>query len=143
MKRTIAYKKQSAGIPYIILTLLGAVLLISAIAEKEIRMILLCAVLVLVSAVLSVQFLLLPSEIIILSGDGTLILPRGITVPLDSVCAVSCKRARAKGLRYRWGSVILSTHLETYKFGFVADCEDVTICLNQLIREAKQATAAE
>ncbi len=137
MRKTIAYKKQSAGILYIIVTLLGTILLISAITAKEIPLILISAVLVLTSLILSVQFLRLPSEIIILSDDDMLILPKGVTIPLDSVIEVSCKRASAKGLKYRWGSVTLSTYSEKYKFDFVDDCENVTIQLNKLVRKAK------
>ncbi|MBQ3489425.1 MAG: hypothetical protein IJA86_02420 [Clostridia bacterium] len=138
MKKTIAYKKQSIGILYIILTVFGAIFSISAITEKDMPLILIGALLLIISMVLSIQFLLLPSDIIILSDDDTLILPRGVTVPLDCVSEVSFKRASAKGLRYRWGSITIFTYSDTYKFGFVADCENVAIQLNKLIRKVQK-----
>ena len=138
MRTTIAYKKHSAGIVYIILTFVGVMLLISAIAEKLIPMGIIGGLLTVVSAVLSIRFLMLPSNIIVLSDDDTIILPKGITVPLDSISDVSYRRASAKGIQYRWGSVTVSTYYGSYKYGFVADCEDVSKQLTQMVFEAKQ-----
>ena len=138
MRTTIAYKKYSAGIVYIILTFVGVMLLISAIAEKLIPMGIIGGLLTIVSAVLSIRFLMLPSNIIVLSDDDTIILPKGITVPLDSISDVSYRRASAKGIQYRWGSVTVSTYYGSYKYGFVADCEDVSKQLTQMVFEAKQ-----
>ena len=138
MRTTIAYKKYSAGIVYIILTFVGVMLLISAIAEKLIPMGIIGGLLTVVSAVLSIRFLMLPSNIIVLSDDNTIILPKGITVPLDSISDVSYRRASAKGIQYRWGSVTVSTYYGSYKYGFVADCEDVSKQLTQMVFEARQ-----
>ena len=138
MRTTIAYKKHSASIVYIILTFVGVMLLISAIAEKLIPMGIIGGLLTVVSAVLSIRFLMLPSNIIVLSDDNTIILPKGITVPLDSISDVSYIRASAKGIQYRWGSVTVSTYYGSYKYGFVADCEDVSKQLTQMVFEAKQ-----
>lgn len=142
MRTTIAYKKYSAGIVYIILTFVGVMLLISAIAEKLIPMGIIGGLLTVVSAVLSIRFLMLPSNIIVLSDDNTIILPKGITVPLDSISDVSYRRASAKGIQYRWGSITLSTYYGSYKYGFVADCEDVAKQLTQMVFEAKQKNRA-
>ena len=138
MRTTIAYKKHSAGIVYIILTFAGVLLLISAIAEKLIPMGIIGGLLTVVSAVLSIRFLMLPSNIIVLSDDNTIILPKGITVPLDSISDVSYRRASAKGIQYRWGSITVSTYYDSYKYGFVADCEDVSKQLTQMVFEARQ-----
>ena len=138
MRTTIAYKKYSAGIVYIILTFVGVMLLISAIAEKLIPMGIIGGLLTVVSAILSILFLMLPSNIIVLSDDNTIILPKGITVPLDSISDVSYRRASAKGIQYRWGSVTVSTYYGSYKYGFVADCEDVSKQLTQMVFEARQ-----
>ena len=138
MKTTIAYKKHSAGIVYIALTFIGVVMLISSIAEKLLPLGITAALLTLISVILSIQFLSLPSDIIVLSEDGSLILPKGVTVSLESVSDVSYRRASAKGIQYRWGSLTLSTYYGNYKFGFVADCENAAKQLTQLVFEAKQ-----
>ena len=140
MRTTIAYKKHSAVIPYVILTVVGVMLLISAITEELLPFGIMGALITIISAVMSIRFLSLPSDIIVLSEDGSLILPKGVTVSLESVSDVSYRRASAKGIQYRWGSITLSTYYGSYKFGFVADCEDVAKQLTQMVFEAKQKT---
>ena len=138
MRTTIAYKKHSAGILYIILSVVGVMMLISAITEKLLPVGIIGALLTIISAVLSVRYLSLPSDIIVLSEDGSLILPKGVTVSLESVSDVSYRRASARGIQYRWGSITLSTYFGSYKYGFVSDCEDVAKQLTQMVFEAKQ-----
>ncbi len=140
MRTTIAYKKHSAGVLSIILTIVGVMLLISAITEKLLPMGIIGAMLTIISAMPSIRFLSLPSDIIVLSDNGTLILPKGVTISLESISDVSYRRASAKGIQYRWGSITLSTYYGSYKFGFVADCEDVAKQLTQMVFEAKQKT---
>ena len=138
MRTTIAYQKHSAGILYIILTFVGVMMLISAITEKILPLGIMGALLTIISTVLSIRFLSLPSDIVVLSEDGTLILPKGVTVSLESISDVSYRRASAKGIQYRWGSITLSTYYGSYKYGFVADCEDVAKQITQMVFEAKQ-----
>ena len=138
MRTTIAYKKHSAGILYIILTFVGVMMLISAITEKILPLGIMGALLTIISTVLSIRFLSLPSDIVVLSEDGTLILPKGVTVSLESISDVSYRRASAKGIQYRWGSITLSTYYGSYKCGFVSDCEDVAKQITQMVFEAKQ-----
>ena len=138
MRTTIAHKKHSAGIFYIILTFVGVMLLISAITEKLLPLGIIGALLTVISAVFSIRFLSLPSNIIVLSEDGDLILPKGVTVSLESVSDISYRRASARGIQYHWGSITLATYYGSYKFGFVAECEDVAKQLTQLVFEAKQ-----
>ena len=140
MRTTIAYKKHSAGILYIILTFVGVMLLVSAITEKLLPLGIIGVLLTIISVILSIRFLSLPSDIIVLSEDGSLILPKGVTVSLESVSDVSYRRASAKGIQYRWGSITLLTYYGSYKYGFVADCEDVAKQLTQMVFEAKQKT---
>ena len=143
MKKVIAYKKQSAGILYIICTVFFILILAKVIGSTEMTgedvfLILSLSVITVSALVLSVQFLLLPSELIILANQQTLILPKGVTVSLDSIDEVTFKRATAKGARYRWGSVTILTREGKYKIHYVTDCQDVAIKLNQLARKAKK-----
>ena len=139
MRVTLACKKRSVGIIYIILSVVGIAMLISGISDKNYLVVVCGVIFAIMGAVLSVQYLLLPSNIIILS-DGVLILPKGVTVSLDSISDVSYRRASASGIRYRWGSITISTYHGVYKYGFVADCEAVSKRLTQLVYEAKRKT---
>ena len=124
---------------YIILTVVGMIMLIYAITEKFLPTGIIGALLTVSGGVWSFIFLSLPSDIIVLFEDS-LILPKGVTVPLESIIDVSYKRASAKGVQYRWGSITLLTYYGSYKYGFVADCEDVAKQLTQMVFEAKQKT---
>ncbi|MBR2461102.1 MAG: hypothetical protein IKB34_07740 [Clostridia bacterium] len=136
--KTLAHKKISVGIMYILLAILGAFFIAVSVTYKNIQFGMMGTILAAVCTVLSIQFLLLPSDVIVLSGDNTLILPKGIAVPLSSVVEVSYKCARGKGIRYRWGTVILSTYLGRFKLGFVADCSDVAEEICRLADEANK-----
>ena len=142
--KVIAYKKQSAGILYIICTVFFILILAKAIESTEMTgedvfLILSFSVITVSALVLSVQFLLLPSELIALANQQTLILPKGVTVSLDSIDDVTFKRTTAKGVRYRWGSVTIFSREGKYKIHYVADCQDVAIKLNKLARKAKKS----
>ena len=137
MQTTIAYKKHSVGILYIVLTVVGIFCFLYGLIGERFPTWLFGAVLAVVSGVLSVQYLMLPSDIIALSEDNSLILPKGETIPMEALNDVSYKCARGKGIQYRWGSITLSTRYGVYKFGFVADCEDVAKTLTRMMYAAK------
>jgi len=84
-----------------------------------------------------VQYLRIPSDIIVLSENNSLLLPKGEVIPMEAVNDVSCKCARGKGIRHRWGSVTLATRYGVYRFDFVADCEDVAEVLTRMMYAAK------
>lgn len=140
MKKVIAYKKQSAGIIFIICTIFWLLILIKALESNgnDILFILIFSALSIIALIGSVHFLLLPSKLIILTNHQILILPKGITIPLNSIKDVSCKRFTLKGCPYRWGSVTILTDTGKHKIHYVADCQNVTIQLNKLVRKAKR-----
>ena len=109
--------------------------------EKDILAIAGLSVICLISSISSVHFLLLPSELIVLANHQTLILPKGVTVSLDSVSKVSFLRSSGKGISYRWGSVTIFTYSGKHKIRYVADCQNVAIQLNKLVRNAKRNQA--
>ena len=137
MKKTIAYKKHSAGIVYIILAIIGIACTLYGIMGADSPFVIVGIITAACGIILSLQYLSTPSQIIILGENDTLILPDGVTLPLSEVTDVSYRRASARGIQYRWGSVKLSTHSNTYKFGFVAECEDVAKELTHLMYNAK------
>ena len=140
MKIIIAKKSHSAWIQYMFVTVVGLANLIIALVigiEDGVPIFLIAALLCIVGGILFVRYLLLPSEIIALTEDNQLILPKGVTIPLEAVTDVSYKRAQAKGFQYRWGKITLETRMGTYKYDFVADCEEVAKHLTRQMYAAK------
>ena len=137
MRTTLAYKKHSAGAIYIIITIIGAISTLAGVATDDIKFLIMGISLVIAGGIFAVQYLTLPSEIIVLCEDGTLLLPKGVSINIADLIDISYRRASARGIQYRWGSVTLSTRLSSYKFGFVADCEDVAKQLTDLMHKQK------
>ena len=138
MKKTIAYKKQSAGILYIVITFVGIGVLVAGVASHHTIATLMGVLIAILGGVFAVQFCSLPSRIIVLTDNETLLLPKGKSVPLGTIHDVSYSRASARGIQYSWGSVTISTYSDTYKYGFVANCEDVAKELTRLMYDTQK-----
>lgn len=135
---TVIARKSLVGITYIIATVISVFMLIRAILNESKSVIIATAIFTAVCLVLSIQYLLIPSNIIRLTDDYNLILPKNAVIPLESVNEVSYNRAFAKGIQYSWGSITLCTSSGKYKFGFVSDCENVADRLTRLANTAKR-----
>lgn len=85
-----------------------------------------------------VLFCRTPAEIITVDREGVLRLPNDVMLDPADLTDVSYKRARGKGFQYRWGEIILCTHIDSYKFNFVDDCEQVAKELTRMMYESKK-----
>ena len=141
MNITVARKCHGAGITYILVAIFGFVCLIFALASNAEDVIAMTvsmgAPCFILGGIWSVRYLLLPNEIISLTENNQLLLPRGVMIPLESLIDVSYKRASAKGMQYKWAKIFLQTRDHTYKFDFVADCEAVAKHLMRQMYVAK------
>ena len=136
--RTIAYKSSASIVATVIMMFIGVGILILGITFKNFWAGLLGALLIGIVVFGGICFFSLPHKLIVLSDDGKLILPRGKVVPLDSVTNVFCQQQMLKGgSLLSWGSVTISTYSGTYRYGSVANCEDVAKELTRLMNEAK------
>ena len=137
MKKIIAKKKHSAGVMFILLTLLGVGLLILGIAF-DIKILLFMGAVFAVGCVgFVVWYFTVPSEIITLDENRNLILPKGVVIPLRDITEVSSFEAWNHRTKYTWGTVTIETKTRKYKYGFVADCAEVEKRLNDLRRGKK------
>lgn len=75
--RVLMYKKHSAGIMYMVLTVIGLGLIATGITRGQIPLGVIGVPMTVLCAILSYRYLLLPSNIIELSDENTLILPGG------------------------------------------------------------------
>ncbi len=138
MKTTIAYKEKNLWIAYLFITLLGSVCFVGEMRENLFNVI--CGLLLaIVGVVFAVRYFLIPSQIMVLSCDScTLILPKGVTVPLNSIKSVSYQRSGQGRMVQNWGSVTIYAYTGTYIYGFVANCEEVAKELTRLMHETKK-----
>lgn len=143
MNVTIAHKAHGAGCMYIIVAVLGLISIIYGFIgqSSSLGFILIGVVATVLCSFYSFRYLSLPSAIIVLTDNNTLLLPKGVTVALEELCDVSYKRASAKGIQYRWGAITLTTRSGVYKYDFVCDCEEVSKHLTRQMYAIKYGSA--
>lgn len=143
MKEIVAIRKFGAGMLYVAITSIGlAILLLGAIFGSWPAAVL-GGAFILICIYLVVDFLRTPSVVAWIDGDGELNLGRVGKIKPSEICDVSYRRASAKGIQYKWGSLTVTTYAGRYKYGFVADCEDAAKRLTELMHEAKYSTEKE
>ena len=84
-----------------------------------------------------VKYILTPYEIIKADENGILYLPKGVRIDPRDIVDVSYRRARAKGINYKWGKIIIATRVERYTFDYVEDCEEVSKKLTRIMYRIK------
>lgn len=124
--------------------LLFGLVIIAAAFTKEFEAhylipILLAIVIIAVFSYNIVKYLRLPYEIITVDNKGMLHLPKGVTLDPKDIVDVSYRCARGKGITYYWGEITIITHLESFKFDYVDDCEDVSKELTRMMYESRNA----
>mgnify|MGYP006939722266 CR=1 FL=1 len=90
-----------------------------------------CIVCALASLGIFIDWLLTPPRPFRIDGDGRLVLHDGTALEMRQVLAVSYRRARARGVQYRWGTVTVTTPLKIYRYRYVADCESMADAIMQ------------
>ena len=137
MKTTIAYKEKNLWVAYLFLALFFFVGFVGGV--KENLFLAICwLLLAIIGVVFAVRYFLIPSQIMVLSCDSrTLILPKGVTVPVGSIMKVLYYRGEKGQIKMNWGRVTIYTYSGTYKCDFVANCKDVAEELTRLMNEAK------
>ncbi len=136
----IAKKTEGIVLMYSFSLLVGLMLIGigAAYAETaEILMILLGIALAIISGYHIVKYLQLPHDVITVDNQGILHLPHDVTVNPADLTDVSYKRASGKGFQYKWGEIVLFTHIDSYKFDYVDNCEETAKELTRLMYESK------
>ena len=141
----IAHKREGVGVMYLVCTFLGLVFIGigAALLGEGILLILFGILLSAVSGYIFYGYVSLPYAVIQIDGEDNLHLPKGKTISLCDVLDVSYRRASAKGIQYKWGSVTLTTRLGKYKYGYIADCEEVAKNLTDMMYRARFENAEQ
>ena len=134
----IARKRKGVGAMYLCCTIVGVFMAIFGIGATKLYFILLGILLTAVGGYIYAGYVALPTEVIILESGSVLRLPKGITLNIDDLWDVSYKCATAKGIQYKWGTVILRANSGiVYKYGYVAECEAVAKRLTEMMYAAR------
>ncbi len=134
----IARKKSGVGSMYLVCALLGFIIIGVGIGTHTAFVLLPMGLAISgISGYIFVDYARLPYDVISIDRENNLILPKGNTVSIKDVLDVSYKRATARGIQYRWGTIKLKTRLGDFKYGYIADCEDVSKRLTDMMYRAR------
>jgi predicted RND superfamily exporter protein len=135
--KVIAKKKMGPAWIFGTIGFLGFLAFISSFfhGDETIIMALIGIFLCVLNVVLFVQALTMPKDIISVDEEsGRIYLhPDDVNISAASVCDVTFYRGRMRWSLFKWGTVIIETPNETYRYPFVADCEEVTKNLLRLV----------
>lgn len=139
----VAKKKGGLLTLFGLMLLFGLVIIFAAFTKEfEAHYLIPISLAIVIIAVFSyniVKYLSVPYEIITVDNKGMLHLPKNVTLDPKDIVDVSYRCARGKGITYHWGEITIITHLESFKFDYVADCEDVSKELTRMMYESKQS----
>ena len=134
----IAHKKSGVGSMYLVCAIL-ALIIIGVGVGTHTAFVLLPMGLAIggFSGYIFVDYTRLPYDVIGIDQEDNLHLPKGTVVNIKDVLDVSYRRASARSIQYKWGSVTLKTRLGDFKYGYIADCEDVAKLLTDMMYRAR------
>jgi len=135
---TIIAKRSPAGLIFLVGAATGFEIIIYGIIERLFLMVVFGVLLTVVFLPHTIHFARLPANVILLSERNTVLLPGKKEISLFSIENVSYKRAQRKHIRYRWGTLTITTRSHTYKYHFIADCEEVSKRLIKLAYDGKK-----
>lgn len=134
--KVLATKSTKIGFLYIFCLVMGVIF--SLFSFYMIYFLLVGILLVLVSLGIVIDYFHTAKTPILLNDKNQLILPKGIILELNEVKDVSYRRASAKGIQYKWGTVkIISTKGE-FKFRYLENCEEVAKTILKLVYQSKE-----
>ncbi len=120
----LAYRKGGLGILHIITLMLG-IFMISIGFLTTFVLIIFGGLISIVSIFGFVKYCKTPKEAIKLISGDTIEITGRASCNISEITAVTYKQARAKGIYYKWGTVIIATYHGKYKVEYLADCKDV------------------
>lgn len=75
---------------------------------------------------------------IMLNDKNQLILPKGMILELSDIKDVSYRRASARGIQYKWGTVKIVSTKGEFKFRYLENCEEVAKTILKLVYQSKE-----
>ena len=133
--KVIARKKKGLEALYFSVIILGIVFL-SIGSYSGAPFLLIGLICVILGLWIFIDILLIPNDIIKLDNDK-LVLPKNISIQLKEITDISYRKARARSIQYSWGTIIISSHGQKYKYRYIKDCEQVSKEITKLVFQAQ------
>lgn len=75
---------------------------------------------------------------IMLNDKNQLILPKGMILELSDIKDVSYRRASARCIQYKWGTVKIFSTKGEFRFRYLENCEEVAKTILKLVYQVKE-----
>lgn len=140
----VGKKSKPVGVMYVAVEVFFLIIvggLVTQVEASEVVMVLLIGAIFLgLDGVILFLYVRTPSDAIILNYDKSITLPGyDVTLSMTEVKDISYVRARAKGIRYKWGKVIIATNDRKYVVRYLSECEKVAKTLMESWYEYKHS----
>lgn len=141
--KVLAVRKSGIFAMYLICFIVGIIITICGIMAQinggdGIPLAIVGIVLFISCLILVIDIAKTPKNIIMYNNDSYTINALGKKINLKDIIDVSYKKARAKHIYYKWGTVIITTNSKKLKCKYVAECEDVAKQVYALSIKAKE-----
>ena len=134
----IAHKKSGVGFMYLVCALLGLIIIGLGIGtHTAFALVPMGLAIGGFSGYIFVDYTRLPYDVISIDRESNLHLPKGKVVNIKDILDVSYRRASARSIQYKWGSVTLKTRLGDFKYGYISDCEEASKKLTDMMYRAR------
>lgn len=131
-----AGKSIPVGLLYFVCLLVGVGLIFAGYAQ--LYWLIIGIAISLVSLIILIDYIKIPMTPFYINSDDKLVLPKNIVLSMSDILDVSYRRASARGLQYRWGTITVYSTRGTYKYRYISECETVAKCILKLVCEKKK-----
>lgn len=133
--KVIAKKSFSVGVLYTVCLVFGVIFFLLGFVRANSFVV--GVPLFFCSLAIIIDYCLIPAKVIMLNKQKELILPKNTRLPLQDIADVSYRRASARGIQYKWGTVKISSSRGFFKYRYISDCEAVAKEIMKLMYEVK------
>lgn len=144
MKTVLARKEVFVGVGNAMAIVFGIAGILIFFYENIAEMLYVGAVVCVLGIVGCIRYCAVPSEILVLTEDGTAILTGDVRMPFYEITSASAKPIRRKSIRRpilfpwdRWGDILLYTATGKYRLRLVSECEETAERINRMIEESE------
>lgn len=131
---TLARKSTGVGILYLCCLVISVLLSVSLHNAYALTLGIFVSV---ISLIILADYIRVPIHPVMLDQSNRLILPKNTIISPKDIIDVSYRRASARGIQYKWGTISIVSDVGTYKFRYIKDCEEVAKTILKLAYGSK------
>ncbi len=133
--KNLATRSSGVGALYVIMLIIGLIMLIFGFGF--IYMGIMGFVITLVSLFIVIDYFRTPKTPIMLNDDHVIVLENSIKIKPEELIDISYRRSSARGIQYKWGTVIITAKQGIFKYRYLENCEEVSKELTKIMYQKR------